>query len=300
MSGRFLLLVPVLALVASAAAPISPSEEPWNADQRRWAEACGDWDDWDKPGPPFKVFGNTSYVGTCGISAILITGTEGHILIDGGTAKAGPRVIARNIEALGFKLSDVKILLHSHEHHDHVGGLAELQRLTGARLLASAQAAPVFRTGVASPDDPQFAEHSTFPPARVDGTVRDGDVVRLGNLALKAIATPGHTPGALSWYWDSWQGDDVVQPILYADSLTPISSEGYRFIDHPEYVRAYRAGLEKLAALDCRKILTPHPSASEMRSRILGAGVSRTACDDYVASIEVRLDERLYEEAGPE
>lgn len=299
MFGRGLPVVFAMAFSISASAQAPATDRPWNADQLRWAETCDDWDDWDKPGPPFQVIGNTYYVGTCGISAILITGNEGHILIDGGT-EGGARVVARNIEALGFKLSDVKILLHSHEHHDHVGGLADLQRMTGARLLASSEAAPVFRSGTASADDPQFAEHSRLPPARVDGIVRDGDVVKLGNLELHAIATPGHTPGALSWFWTSWQSDDVVTTIAYADSLSPISSDGYRFSDHPEYVAAYRAGLDKLAAIECRPLLTPHPSASGMRAKVLGEGGTRSPCSDYAAGIEVRLDERLYEEAGPE
>ena len=106
-----------------------------------WARQCTGWDDWDKPGPPFRLFGNAYYVGTCGISAILIAGSEGHILIDGGTA-AGASVIAANIDKLGFRLSDIQLLLHSHEHFDHVGGLAELQKASGAKVMASALAAP--------------------------------------------------------------------------------------------------------------------------------------------------------------
>jgi metallo-beta-lactamase class B len=241
------------------------------------------------------MWGNTWYVGTCGITAILITGNDGHILIDTGPANAA-KLVAANIETLGFKLTDVKLLLHSHEHHDHIGGLAELQRLTGARLLASPAAARALTSGTAVADDPQFGEHSTFPGARVDGEVRDGDIVRLGNLALHAIATPGHTPGAMSWYWNAPLGDDVDVTVTYADSLTPVSSEGYRFSDHPEYLQAYRHSLARIAALNCRILFTPHPSASGMRERILGRGVTRTACRGYAEALEVRLKERLASE----
>jgi metallo-beta-lactamase class B len=242
---------------------------------------------------------NTYYVGTCGISAILVTGSKGGILIDGGPANAA-RLIARNIEALGFRLTDVKILLHSHEHHDHVGGLAELQRLTGARLLASPEAAPVLASGQADAADPQFDEHASFPAARVDGIVKDDDVVTLGDLALHAVATPGHTPGALSWYWNASPGGDKGARIVYADSLTPVSSAGYRFSDHTKYLAAFRASLAKIAALGCRNILSPHPSASGMRANVVTHGyysATPTACKDYAGGLSKRLDERLSKEA---
>ncbi|HEU4650895.1 MAG TPA: MBL fold metallo-hydrolase, partial [Croceibacterium sp.] len=162
---KSLVLLPVLLAAACSGVSAQPTAPADNGSQ--WAERCKDWDDWDKPAPPFRIWGNTYYVGTCGISAILVTGTDGHVLIDGGPANAAP-LIAANIEALGFKLSDVKILLHSHEHHDHVGGLAELQRLTGARLLASPAAAAALASGAPTAEDPQVGEHATFPAARVD------------------------------------------------------------------------------------------------------------------------------------
>lgn len=296
MFARLTILAPLL-LISGTAAPAQPA--PLGPDAKAWAERCGEWDDWDKAGPPFRIFGNTYYVGTCGIGAILITGDEGHVVIDGGTEK-GAGLIAANIEALGFKLSDVKILLHSHEHHDHAGGLAGLQRLTGARLLASAAAAPVLASGKAGKDDPQFDEHATFPAARVDGRVADGKPVRLGTLSLTPVATPGHTPGALSWSWRACEGGDC-RDMVYADSLSPVSSDGYHFIDHPAYVEAYRASIARVAALPCQILLTPHPSASRLRERLLeGDLAGPPSCADYAADIEVRLDERLFKEAGPE
>ena len=265
---------------------------------RAWADRCEDWDEWDKPGPPFQIAANTWYVGTCGISAILLTGSEGDILIDGGPANAGG-LIAENIKALGFDLHDVKLILHSHEHHDHVGGIAELQRLTGARFLASRAAATVFTTGKASADDPQHDEGMTIPIARVDGYVEDGQDIRLGDLTLIAMATPGHTPGALSWKWIVSCGADCSFEIVYADSLTPVSSDGYRFGDHPAYLAAFRRSIARIAALDCRFLLAPHPSSAGMRADILASGGigSRTACKDYAAALSKRLDERLAEEA---
>ena len=262
-----------------------------------FAAACKDWDDWAKPAPPVRIHGNTYLVGTCGISSILITGTAGDILIDGGP-EAGADLIARNIRALGFRLTDVRILLHSHEHNDHVGGIARLQRLTGAQLIASSEAAKVLKTGAAESGDPQAGMQKPLPPARVDKLIGDGETVRLGNLTLTALATPGHTPGALSWHWVSCDGG-VCRSIVYADSLTPVSRPDYRFTDHPEYLAAFRASIANVAALACDILLTPHPSASDMVKRLGRANLEGdNQCRDYAAALTKQLDERLAKESA--
>jgi metallo-beta-lactamase class B len=121
--------------------------------------------------------------------------------------------------------------------------------------------------------------------------------VRLRDVQLTAVATPGHTPGALSWHWNSCDGG-VCRRMVYADSLSPISRDQYRFSDQPAYVAAYRAGLAKLAALECEILLTPHPSASGMIDRMAGraALADPNACRDYAQKIGARLDERLAKE----
>lgn len=262
-----------------------------------FAVACKGSDDWNKPAPPVRIHANTYMVGTCGISSILITGTEGDILIDGGT-EAGADLIADNIRKLGFKLSDVKILLQSHEHFDHVGGIARLQQLTGARVYSSPAAAKVLRTGVAGADDPQVGMAKPFPAARVDRMVADGEQVRLGNLVLIPLATPGHTPGALTWHWGACDGG-VCRQIVYADSLTPVSGDNYRFSDHPAYLAAFRASLAKVAVLPCDILLTPHPSASHMLDRMVDREPleNTNACRDYAGRLSKQLDERLAKEA---
>ena len=273
--------------------PVAPMETAGPA----FAARCKDWDEWDKPAPPVRIHGNTYLVGTCGIAAILVAGSDGHILIDGGT-QAGADPIARNIQRLGFRLQDVEILLHSHEHFDHVGGIARLQQLTGAQLFASPAAAAVFKTGAAGAGDPQAGMHKPFPPARVDRIISDGETVRLGNLGLVAIATPGHTPGALTWHWGSCDGG-VCRRIVYADSLSAVSRDDYRFSDRPAYLDAYRASLAKIAALDCDILLTPHPSASKMVERLGRASMENSnACTQYAADVGERLDERLAKEAA--
>ncbi|BBC72464.1 subclass B3 metallo-beta-lactamase [Altererythrobacter sp. B11] len=294
-------LLPTATQAQPTAAPVvpdTPADSGWDgAEQQQWAAACEDQDDWDKPGPPFRIYGNSYYVGTCGITAILVIGDQGNVLIDSGT-RVGADVVAANIEKLGFKLSDVKLLLTSHEHFDHVGGIAELQRRTGAKLLASPAAAPVMASGEPSELDPQNGILDSFAPARVDGILEDGKPVKLGSLTFVPVFTPGHTPGAVSWQWRSCAGNTCAT-MVYADSLSPISSDSYRFSDHPDYVALYRLGLQHLSQLSCTIVLTPHPSASGMRKRLaFGSPFGEPSCRAYAESIGKRLDARLAEEAA--
>src|SRR5436309_13283969 len=119
----------------------------------RWAVACDNTTDPNKPAPPVRIHANTYLVGTCGISSILIVGDQGDILIDGGP-EAAADLIADNIRELGFRIGDIRIILMSHEHPDHAGGIARLQQLSGATVMASAPAASVVRSGSVSADDP--------------------------------------------------------------------------------------------------------------------------------------------------
>lgn len=263
-----------------------------------FASQCKDWDDYDKPAPPVRIFGNTYYVGTCGISSILITDAAGDILIDGGTDKDAD-LIAANIRKLGFRVEDVRYLLNSHEHFDHVGGLAQLQSMTGAQLVSSPAGAHALHEGMPTADDPQAGLKQSFPTARVDRVVQDGEQVRIGNNVLIALATPGHTPGALTWHWGSCQGG-VCRQIVYADSLTPVSDKTYRFSDHPAYLATYRASIAKVAALPCDILITPHPSASDMVNRFaLGKPLDdSSACKNYASALTKQLDDRLAKEAA--
>jgi metallo-beta-lactamase class B len=263
-----------------------------------FAAACEGRDGWDEPAPPVRVHGNTYYVGTCGITALLITGREGHVLIDSGT-EAGAELVAANVRRLGFKLSDVKWIVHSHEHHDHVGGFARLRDLTGAEVAASANAAAVLRSGVAGTGDPQFGSLPRMAPVPVARVVKEGDTVRLGGISLTAHETKGHTHGALSWQWVSCDGG-VCRTMVYADSLSSVSSEGYRFSDKPNVVAAFRAGIAKVAGLECDILLTPHPSASNMAARFAGKAAlfDPAGCRTYAEAKTKGLDERLTKEAA--
>ena len=280
---------------------IEQPRAPIQSEGPRWAVQCEgakDPESWTKPAPPVRIHANTYLVGTCGISSILIVGSAGNVLIDGGTEEdAG--LIADNIRALGYNVRDIRFILTSHEHFDHAGGIAKLQQLSGATVVTSPAAAKVLSTGTPSPDDPQFGAVKGFPPVQVGRTVRDGEEVLLGNIVLTALATPGHTPGALTWHWGSCDGG-VCRSIVYADSLTPVSAPAYRYSDHPDVVAAFRASIAKIADSPCEILLTPHPGASQMPERLaLGRPLlDGDACKTYAAAKARDLDDRLAREAA--
>ncbi len=292
--------VAALSLLTACSASLANEEEPSGlpADQQAFLDACEPWDEWDKPAPPFKIYGDSYYVGTCGISAILITGNSGHILLDSGTV-AGARVVESNIESLGFEPNDILLLGYSHEHYDHVGGMAYLQELTGATLVSLAAGAAVMRTGRDQPGDPQSGMHEPFAPVRVDIIHQDGDAMGAGQSSARSIATPGHTPGGTSWEWESCE-NQVCKTIVYADSLSPVSADGYRFSDHPDYVVKYRAGLDRLAAVDCDILLAAHPSHGQLFKWFEKGGLlaMEAPCSAYAAKKHRDLDARLAKEAA--
>ncbi|MEE1876258.1 subclass B3 metallo-beta-lactamase [Altererythrobacter litoralis] len=295
----FAKLLPAFALLlAGCAATASPVPAPAASEaMKNFATSCEDWDEWDKPAQPFKVYGNTYYVGTCGITALLITGPEGHVLIDTGT-EPGARDVVENIAELGFKIEDIAVLTHSHEHFDHVGGFAYAKQLGTMKVAVARAAAEAFRTGNSDPADPQHGTLPPMAPVEVSREIDDGDVIRVGSVGLTALAMPGHTPGALSWTWQECDDGKVCRTIVYADSLSPVSADDYHFSDHPTYLADYRASLAKLAKLDCDILLTPHPSASDMISRAAnGSFEGGMSCKDYAAAVTKRLDDRLAKEA---
>ncbi|QOY96505.1 subclass B3 metallo-beta-lactamase [Massilia sp. UMI-21] len=176
---------------------------------------------------PFNIHGNTYYVGTAGLSALLVTSPQGHVLLDGALPQSAP-LIRKNIEALGFKMRDVKLILNSHAHFDHAGGIAALQKLSGATVVHSPHGAQVLRDGTPGTDDPQYDPKDRFhiPKLAQVKEVADGQTLSVGPLRFTAHATPGHTPGGITWSWQSCEGKACLD-MVYADSLTPVSTDGF-------------------------------------------------------------------------
>jgi metallo-beta-lactamase class B len=278
-----------LAIAAAVAASGPASMAEWHA-------ACDGKEDWSAPAPPLHIFGNVYDVGTCTITALLITSPKGHVLLDAATAEAAPS-IAANIERLGFKLNDVRLIGSSHEHLDHAGGIAEMQKRTGAVVMAMPSAFNALETGVVDEADPQAGLHQPFPGAEVGLILFDGQPLPAGGNTLTAIATPGHAPGSTSWSWRSCEENRCLN-IVYADSVTAVSSDAYRFSDHGGYVAAFRNSLRIIGRLDCDLLITPHPGASNLIDRLDGKAplISPGQCRDYAARGQQALDARLARE----
>ena len=264
------------------------------------AAACGDRDGWSDPAPPAKIHGSSWYVGTCGITVVLVETKAGLVLIDTGPEDAAPHVLA-NIKALGFDPKAIKWLLMTHEHFDHVGGMAVIQKATGARLLVSPGAANAMRTGKADPNDPQASWLAKYPmaPVRVDRVLRSGGSLTLGGTRFTMHVNPAHSPGSASWTWQSCEGGKCLT-IAYADSVNAISADDYHFTQHPERVEAARHGLRVIEALPCDLLLTPHPGGSSLLERLSGQEplTAPRACITYAAAGSDRLSKRLAKETA--
>ena len=150
---------------------------------------CANCAEWNQPQAPFRVFGNTYYVGTHGLSSLLITSDAGDVLIDGDLQESAQQILS-NVRSLGFNAADVKLILNSHVHFDHAGGIAELQRLTGARVVASSWSASVLRKGAVAQDDPQYGIIRPISPVHHVDELRDEETFRLGNIEITAHLTP--------------------------------------------------------------------------------------------------------------
>ncbi|HSN09003.1 MAG TPA: subclass B3 metallo-beta-lactamase, partial [Hanamia sp.] len=157
-------------------------------------------EEWTREYQPFRIAGNLYYVGTYDLASYLITTSKGNILINTGLASSAP-LIKKNVEKLGFNFSDIKILLITHAHYDHVGAMAEIKKMTGAQLMVDAADAPVLADGGLS--DYELGKYGrTFAPVKADRLLHDHDTVTLGNMHLVMLHHPGHTKGACSYLFD--------------------------------------------------------------------------------------------------
>jgi metallo-beta-lactamase class B len=237
---------------------------------------------WTKATTPFQVVGNIYYVGTEGISAWLITSSKGHILIDGGMP-AGAALVEANIKALGFKLSDVDLILNSHAHFDHAGALAQLKKDTGAVVIASAGDKAALESGkyIGSEDVVAYR----FPPVKVDKTVGDGETLSVGSNTLKANLTPGHTKGCTSWTTSVKDGGKTYKVIFFCST----SVAANRLAPNPQYpgiVADYQKAFAKLAGMQADVFLAPHPEQMNLAAKRAAMGPGRA--NPFVDPTELR------------
>ncbi|WP_257386925.1 subclass B3 metallo-beta-lactamase [Tahibacter caeni] len=291
----------VLAAVLAAAAGAAPL-------QPDTAKNCRSCTEWNQPQKPFLLYGKSWYVGTAGLSAVLVDSGDGLVLLDGALPESAP-LIAANIAALGFRLEQIKYIAVSHAHYDHVGGVAALARASRATVIASRRSAEALAAGVPPKDDPQIdfgAEANAFPKVGHAKVLADGETLRLGTLALTAHYTPGHTPGATTWSWQDC-ADGKCLNLVYADSLNAVSDDVYRFggaDGNGGIAASFRASIARVAALPCDVLVPVHPGfadfAGKLAQRAQGVTpdpfIDATACRRYAEAASKKLDARLSEE----
>ncbi len=267
---------------------------------------CADCAEWNRPLAPFKVFGNTYYVGTDGLSALLISDEAGLILLDGGLPQSAP-LIDQNIRALGFRTENVRFIGNSHAHYDHAGGIAALQRVSKAMVAASPAGARALERGGPTDDDPQFAfgKSQLFPAVKGVRVIAEGETLRVGKASVTAHFTPGHTPGATTWSWQSCEGTRCLN-IVYADSISAVSAPNYRFTagTPPTAADRFRESIAKVEQLPCDILFSTHPAASDMKGKLARRQTSPSpdpfvdsgSCRAYAAAARKRLEGRIAEE----
>ena len=261
-------------------------------------------DDWTEPFPAFRIAGNLYYVGSKGLANYLITTPQGHILIN-SDLEANVPLIRASIESLGFKFTDVKILLISHAHWDHNAGSAMIKKLTGAKYMVMDSDVPVVESGGKS--DFQYGNDpaNLYPPTKVDRVLRDGDEVKLGDAVLTARLTPGHTKGCTTWTMkvkDSGKTRDVV--IVGSPNVNP----GYKLVGnslYPGIAEDFEKTFKVLKSLPCDYFLGAHGAYFDMETKYaqLKAGVSTAFIDpvgykSYVAERESAFRRELAKQKG--
>jgi metallo-beta-lactamase class B len=222
----------------------------------------------NQPVAPFHIIGNIYYVGASDVTSFLIVTPAGDILLDGGFAETAPQIEA-NIQKLGFKLADVKILLNSHAHFDHSGGLAELKQRTGAKLVAMDGDAGVLASGGFT--DFAYGGKQLFAPVKPDRVIHDGDTVSLGGVTLKAHLTAGHTRGCTTWTMSTEENGKTYH-VVFTGSASILSS--YSFIKRPGHPESYPGigvdydkTVRVLQSLPCDVFLASHGSFFDLTDK---------------------------------
>jgi metallo-beta-lactamase class B len=251
---------------------------------------------WTAPQKPFRIYGNTWYVGPRGLGVFLVTAPTGHVLIDGGVP-GGAALIEANIRNLGIDLQDIRWILNSHAHSDHAGGIAQLAHDTGAKVIAGAGDAALLERG--GRDDPQYGDRFPFQPVHVARTVVDGERLHLGDLVLTAHATPGHTQGNTTWTWTSCEGTRCLHMV----DVGSLSAPGFQLAGNPkspDIVKDFAHSFSMVAALPCDIPLAPHPDMVDFWARVgkleqgqANAPIDPAGCRAYADSARKSFEAEL-------
>lgn len=265
-----------------------------------------DHPDWTMPFPAYRVIGNVYYVGSKGLASYIISTSDGLILINPSLESSVP-LIRDSVEKLGFKFTDIKIVLISHAHFDHCAGAALLKQTTGAKYMVMAEDVPVVESG--GKTDFQYGDPNkeSYPPAKVDRILHDGDEVMLGNTVLIAHLTPGHTRGCTTWTFkvtDSGKTYDAV--VIGSPNVNP----GYKLVNnakYPEIARDYERMWTVLKSLPCDIFLGAHgdyygmeAKYAKMKDGGLNSFIDPQGYKDYVAQKEADFHKELKKEEKSE
>ena len=244
--------------------------------------------DWTEPFPPFRIAGNLYYVGSKGLANYLITTPQGHILINSDLEENVP-LIKASIEQLGFKFNDVKILLINHAHWDHNAGSAKVKELTGAKYMVMDGDVAVVESGGKSDFHYGADPAMRYPPTKVDRVLHDGDKVTLGNAALVAHLTPGHTRGNTTWTLAVRDGDKTYNAVIIG---SPNVNPGYKLVgkaSYPGIVQDYERTFRVLKSLPCDLFLGAHGAYydleakyARMKAGSADAFVDREGCAKFI------------------
>jgi len=222
--------------------------------------------DWSVPFPPHHVVDNIYYVGSKGLASFLITTPQGHILIN-SNLESSPPMIRESVEKLGFKFSDIKILLISHAHFDHCAGSFQIKELTGAKYMVMDADVPVIEDGGKS--DFQYSKNAAFlyKPVKVDSVLHDGDQVKLGETVLVAHLTPGHTKGCTTWTMKARDQRKLYDVVIVG---SPNVNPGYKLVNnalYPQIAQDYERMWRVLSSLPCDVFLGAHGNYYGMEAK---------------------------------
>lgn len=253
---------------------------------------------WSQPFTPFRIVGNVYYVGSRDLACYLITTGEGHILINTGLAASGP-MITKNIETLGFKVTDIKILLTTQAHYDHVGAMAEIKKLSGAQLWAHEKDARMLEDGGQS-DYELGVNGMTFAPVTVDRHLRDGDEINLGNMRLTLLHHPGHTPGSAS-YRMNVTDETATYNVLIVNMPTVVTSKKFSEVSlYPEIKQDFANTFAALKQLTFDLWLSSHAGQFNMHRKYRPGDAynpqafsDRAGYDKAVADLEALYNEKV-------
>jgi metallo-beta-lactamase class B len=251
------LKIAMTALCLAGAGTIAPAQNV--------AEPANKPAEWSKPYQPFRIAGNLYYVGTYDLACYLITSPQGHILINTGVASSAQQIEA-NVAMLGFKLSDIKILLNTQAHYDHTGAMAAIQKKTGAKVMINEKDAPVIEDGGRS-DYAFGGDTSSFRPFKADRLLQNNDTVTLGDNSLVMLHHPGHTKGSSSFLF-TVKDDRRSYKVFIANMPSIVTENKFSSLTaYPGIAKDYAYTLKAMAGISFDIWLASHASQFNLHTK---------------------------------